>query len=146
MGNKQLIFLMAAWVLLASACVYTESGIYEVDPVPGEPPVISVTTNLDTLMDPVVTDTLEIAYEVLIENGEFYLAEAYIVNQQVYYADTTKGSFLLYRNMVYEPTTDTLYFNFYYSTNSNSLADIFNLEAHVIKLKYPITFQEGGVP
>ncbi len=144
MIQKRLIIVWVGFTLLISACIYSESGIYNVDPVPGDPPVIAVTTNLDTVVDPVVTDSLEVTYEVLIENGEFYVVEAFIANQQIYLADTTSGSFQIYSHLVYQPGTDTLYLNFYYSTNSNSLADIFNLEANVVDLKYPVSFLEGG--
>jgi hypothetical protein len=139
------IFLAGMTVLLGS-CYYNDNGVYFVDPVPGEPPVISVTTNLDTLAGPEVTDSLEVTYDVVIENGEFYLVEANVSNNWIFYSDTTHGSFWLYPGDVTYPGVDTLYLYFYYSTNSNSLADIVKLEANLIRRTYGIDFKEGGLP
>ena len=142
---KNLFFLILAGIVaIINACTYSESGFYFVDPVPGEPPVISVTTNLDTINNPTVIDSLEVVYDVEIENGKFYQVEAYVVNQMVYNSDTTSGSFWLTQDLVQQPGIDTLFIFFFYSTNSNSLADIVELEFNVIELDYPIIYEEGG--
>ena len=126
------------------ACTYSESDLYLADPVPGEPPVFTAITNLDTIDTPVVTDSLEVIYEVEIENGNFYQIEAYLLDQVLYNSDTTNGAFWLTPHLVEQPGIDTLFIYFFYSTNSNSLADRFELEYNVTELRYPINFEEGG--
>ena len=65
--TRNLIISFVIITALISACVYTNSGTYYVDPVPGEPPTISVSTNLDTMYDPRVIDSLESHIEDLKE-------------------------------------------------------------------------------
>ena len=142
--KKQVIIFLAGIVAMIGACTYSESGIYHVDPVPGEVPIISVSTNLDTIDNVIVTDSLEVAYNVEIENGDFYLVEAYLANQLAYYSDTTHGAFWISWELVGEPGIDTLSFYFLYSTNSNSLAEIVGVEYNLIQLDYEINFDPGG--
>ena len=142
--TRNLIISFVIITALISACVYTNSGTYYVDPVPGEPPTISVSSNLDTMYDPRVIDSLEIIYEVEIVNGEFYLVDAVVNDTSVYSSDTINGSFWIQSSLVEEPGVDTIFMRIYYSTNSNSLADVVGLEANILDLEYPVTF-EGGV-
>lgn len=131
---------------MISACTYSESGIYYVDPVPGDPPLITVTTNLDTIPDPTVVDSLEVRYDVLLENGEFYQVEAYMQQELLFFSDTISGSFWISHDFVDETVTDSLFLYFFYSTNSNSLADIVDLEWNMKTLGYAINFDAGGMP
>ncbi len=136
--------VLGSILALLFACTYSESDIFHVDPVPGDPPEIWVTTNLDTVDDPTVSDSLEIVYDVDIVNGKFYQIEAYVMNSMVFNSDTTHGSFWITPSFVIEPGMDTLAMYFFFSTNSNSLADIVDLEFNFITLKYPIYYEEGG--
>ena len=131
-------------LLLAHACTYSESDSFYVDPVPGDPPEIWISTNLDTLMNPTVADSLEVVYDVEIKNSDFYQLEAYVTDLFVFNSDSTNESFWLDSTMVTEPGVDTLYLYFFFSTNSNSLADIVDLEYDLVSLKYPINFEMGG--
>ena len=144
MRNLIIVILTGA-VALINSCAYSESGIYYVDPLPDDPPIISVITNLDTIIDPIVVDSLEVVYGVEIENGEFYQVEAYVLDSRVYFSDTTNGSFWINHSFVEEPGVDTLRIYFLYSSNSNSLADNIGLEYNSIKLDYAIFFEEGGM-
>ncbi|MEN8226547.1 MAG: hypothetical protein ABFS38_00225 [Bacteroidota bacterium] len=142
---KHLIsIILTALVAMISACTYSESGIYRVDPVPGDPPMISAHTNLDTIIDPTVIDSLEVIYNVDIENGKFYQVEAFVFDKLVHSSDTTHGSFWITSAFVTDTVVDTLSLYFFHSTNSNSLADIVGLEYDYIELDYPIIFEEGG--
>ena len=143
MRNLIIVILTCAVALIYS-CTYSESGIYYVDPIPGDPPIISAVTNLDTIIDPIVVDSLEVVYEVEIENGEFYQVEAYVLDSRVYFSDTTNGSFWINNSVVEEPGVDTLRIFFLHSTNSNSLADVIGLEYSSIQLDYAILFEKGG--
>ncbi|RLD25413.1 MAG: hypothetical protein DRI70_07170 [Bacteroidetes bacterium] len=131
-------------MILSHACSYSDSDTFYVDPVPGDPPEIWVSTNLDTLMDPTVKDSLEVVYDVEIINSDFYQLEAFVTDLFVFNSDSTNESFWLDSTMVAEPGIDTLYLYFFFSTNSNSLADIVDLEYDVVSLKYPIIFEMGG--
>ena len=139
-------FLGAAIVALTNACTYSDSDIFLVEPIPGDPPVFSAGTNLDTIYDPTVIDSLEVIYNVEIENGELYQAEAYLGEDLLYYSDTIRGSFWIIRDTLNESVEDSLFIYFFYSTNSNSLADIVNLEWNMEKLAYAISFETGGLP
>ena len=142
--KKQVIILMSVFAILMSACIYSDLGVYNAEPIAGDPPTISVTTNLDTLTNPTVVDSLEVIYEIGIENGELYFVDALVKDIPVHESDTTHGSFWIYSNVLTEPGPDTLYLNIYYSTNSNSLADIIDFESALLELKYPIWIDKGG--
>lgn len=136
---------MAGFVVLISACIYSDLSVYSVSPIAGDPPAISVTTSLDTLTDPTVIDSLEVIYNIEIENGKVYFVDALVEDIPVHESDTPHGSFWIYSNIPVEPGADTLYLNIYHSTNSNSLADIVEFEVALLGLKYPITIERGGV-
>ena len=82
-------------LLLAGSCVYSDDGVYRVDPVPGLRPVFSVTTSLDTVSEAVVADSLRVTYLATIENGEFYQAEVYLEGSGIHLSDSLEGSFWL---------------------------------------------------
>ena len=143
---RNVAFILLAGILISIyACTYSESGIYHVDPVPGDPPEIWMTTNLDTLNTPSVTDSLEVVYEVEITNGKFYQLQAFVREQMIYNSDSIKGAFWIDTTVVEEPGIDTLSLYLFFSTNSNSLADIVELEYDFFSTDYPINFEQGGV-
>lgn len=144
--KKITIFILAGIVAVIGACVYSESGIHYVDPVPGEPPTFQTSTNLDTIPNAIVLDSLEVFYDAEIENGEFYQIEAYSFDEIVYLSDSTHGSFWISYDSLYRTGMDTLFLFFFYSTNSNSLADIVGAEYNVLELEYPILYGEEEVP
>jgi hypothetical protein len=138
---KQLISIFSlGLLLLLPACFYTDSELYKVEPVAGDPPVFSVTTNLDTLYNPLVNDSLEVIYRVDIEGGELYYVYGVIAETQVFESDSIYGSFWINHGVAEEPGVDTLYLDFYYSSNSNSLADIVKYEALLTTLNLAVEF------
>jgi len=139
--RKWILVISAGMMLLVNACFYNESDIYFVDVVPGEPPVFSVSVNLDTIIDAEVTDSLEVSYGAEIENGEFYLIQSFVSNKLVFQSDSLQNSFWIYPDDVASPGLDTLYLYFYYSTNSNSLADLVKAETNIFQRKYPVIFR-----
>jgi len=142
--RKALFFLLAAMFLFViPACFYTDSEMFEVSPVPGDPPVFSVTTNLDSLALPKINDSLEIIYDVEIAGGELYYVYAELAGTPLFESDSTSGFFWIYPEMADSPGVDTLFMDFYYSSNSNSLADKVGYEALVDYLKIAVDFNEG---
>lgn len=139
---KKSISILIAVLLLSmlSACFYSDSEMYNVEPVPGDPPVILVTTNLDTLYNPPVNDSLEVIYDVEIEGGELYYVYAAIATTPVFESDSTYGSFWIDPSLADSSGVDTLYIEFYYSSNSNSLADKVGYEALLESLKISVDF------
>lgn len=129
---------------LICSCTYSDSGIFFVTPVPGDPPEIWVTTNLDSIPNPTVVDSLEVIYDVEIINGDFYQLEAYFLNELVFNSDSTNGSFWIDSTFVQSPEVDTLSLYFFFSTNSNSLANIVGLEYDYVSLDFPINYEQGG--
>lgn len=128
---RQFIYILVVAMLFSMlpACFYTDSEMYRADPVPDDPPVVSITTSLDTLNNPPVNDSIEVIYEVDIEGGEFYYFYAVVANNLAYESDSIHGSFWVNSSMADEPGVDTLYLDFYYSSNTNSLADIVKYES-----------------
>lgn len=145
MKKKLFIAIALGMMTWGQSCIYSESGIYLVEPVPGDPPSIEASSNLDTIADPVLVDSLEVIYSAGVENGLFYGLETYYLNDLVYNSDTTSGSFWLKPATFQLSGVDTLYLYFFFSTNSNSLADILELEYNYVSLKYPVTYETGGV-
>ena len=114
--------------------------MFEVEPISGDPPLFSVSTNLDTLYNPPVNDSLEVTFSVEISGGELYYLYADVVNTTVYESDSSYGSFWIYPSLADTSGVDTLYMEFYYSSNSNSLADKVGYEAISKLQKYAIFF------
>ena len=141
--KKLLIILLTGFAAILSSCIYSDFGEYYFEPVPGDPADATATTNLDSLGNIILTDSLEVTYEIEIENGEFYQIEARLSEFLIYLSDTTHGGFWIHTTMWEEVGVDTLRLNIYYSSNSNSLGDIVGVEADLLKLKYPITFEES---
>lgn len=129
---------------LSEGCFYTDTDMYFVDPVAGDPPQVSVTTSLDTLFEPPVNDSLRVEYLVEISGGELYYVYAELAQSMVYESDSYQGSFLIIPEMADSEGIDTLYLNFYYSSNTNSLADKLGYEALVMYLDFPLYFNMGG--
>ena len=144
---RKFIPIFFAALLLAGlpACFYTDSEMYNVEPVPGDPPVRSVVTNLDTLHNPPVNDSLEVIYQAVVEGGEFYYVYADVVNTSIFESDSSYGSFWIDSVLADSSGVDTLYMEFYYSSNSNSLGDKLGYEAFVDYLNFAIDFNLEGV-
>ena len=143
---RKFIPILFAALLLAGlpACFYTDSEMYNVEPVPGDPPVRSVVTNLDTLHNPQVNDSLEVIYQVEVSGGEFYYVYADVASSTVFESDSTYGSFWITSDMADSLGVDTLNMEFLYSSNSNSMADKLGYEALFDYLKIAIDFNLLG--
>jgi len=128
---------------LSSACYFTDNSLYEADPVAGDPPVVSITTNLDTMDLPRVNDSLQVIYDLSIENGAFFFMEALVTAGIVHTSDSARGSFWIYPFQSQSNDIDTLNLVFYHSSNTNTLADIAGYEARITRLKYAIDFNQG---
>jgi hypothetical protein len=143
------------FLLLAAACSYNLSGDYPVEPLPGEPATISISFNLDTMEQPYPADDLEVIYDLELRNGELYYVECLLEDILVYDSVTASGSdtifdyFYLTDTFAIAPEIEldsgvySLYMNFYYSTNTNSLGDIFGLESAVWDTVFPVVY--GGI-
>jgi len=139
---RKFIPLFFAVLLLSGlpACFYSDSELYEVEPVPGDPALISVRTNLDSLYNPPVNDSLEVIYQVEISGGDFYYVYADVANTTVFESDSSYGSFWINSVLADSAGLDTLVMEFYYSSNSNSLADKVGYEALFKSLNFIIDF------
>ena len=140
MRNTSWVLVTLMALSLLSACLYLDDEIYRVEPVADDPPEVSVLTNLDTIPHPVMGDSLQVRYELSIVNGEFYLLEAALSDLTVHSSDSVQGSFWIYPSQSNEPELDTLYMDFYHSSNTNTLADLTGYEARTHILKYAIYF------
>jgi hypothetical protein len=143
---KTWIFIIFAALLFSglTGCYYSDTDIFYVEPIADDPPLLSVSTNLDTLHDPQVNDSLEVNYLVDISGGEFYYVYADVAGSIVFESDSTEGSFWITSLMADSSGIDTLHMEFYYSTNTNSLADMFGYEALAEYLNFALDFNLGG--
>lgn len=127
-----------------TGCFYSDTDMYFVEPIPDDPALISVSTNLDTLTNPPVNDSLKVEYHVEITGGELYYVFAELARYMVFESDSIRGSFWITPFMVDSAGIDTLHMNFYYSSNTNSLADKFGYEAMVMYRDFALEFNAGG--
>ena len=134
------VFYIALLLSVVPACFYSDSEMYEVEPIPGDPPLLTVSTNLDSLHNPPVNDSLQVSYHVDISGGDFYYVYADIVQTAIFESDSINGSFWIDRSLADSAGVDTLYMEFYHSSNSNSLADRVGYEALVEYLKFAVDF------
>ncbi len=149
--------LLSGFLLLLGACTYTNSDFYWVDPVPGDPASIEVTTSLDSMDNPTINDTLDllVMMDVEVTNGELYFIECFMDDIPVYdsliaYENDTantshifRDTFEIQRTIALDSGYYSLFMYFYYSKNSNSLADIYGYEAKALEIEYDI-YLEGG--
>jgi hypothetical protein len=134
-------------------CIYTSKDFYTVEPVRGVPATVSATFNLDTLNANAYTDSLLVSYEISVEGGELYYVQSLIGNYSVYEyltdydPDTMSGPYVLadsfWLDVAVPPDSGiyTLYLDFFYSSNTNSLGDILGVEADVLTLEFLIDFK-----
>jgi hypothetical protein len=141
MKHRIFILLVLGIVCLINGCIYSDDGIYRIDPVADDPPLVLVSTNLDSIENPVVIDSLEVVYDISIQDGKLYLLDVILGNQFLYESDTTQGSFWIYASDSELPGINTLRMNIYYSSNTNSLGDILAVEARDLDLSYAIEFK-----
>lgn len=141
MTGRRFFLALLGIAALIHGCMYSDYGHHFVEPVAGDPPVLSVATNLDTVINPEVIDSLEVIYEIDIQDGKLYYLDALVGNFLVYDSDTTRGSFWLYPDDVEIPGIDTLKLNMYYSSNTNSLGDLLGVEYLNTSLNYAIDFK-----
>ncbi len=141
MKNTILTLIVLGIVCLINGCIYSDEGAYYVDPVADDPPIVLASTNLDSIENPVVTDSLEVVYDISIQNGELYFLDVILGNKPFYDSDTAQGSFWIYASDSELPGIDTLRMDIYYSSNTNSLGDILRIEARELDLKYAIDFK-----
>jgi len=155
MKNIFQVLTAVLFTLAAAGCSYSDSDIYFVDPIPGDSATVVVSTNLDTMDRVVVTDSLLFKYRAEITGGELYATQAIVENLAIYLnvtdydPDTIIGSYVLSDSFWIMQDLDvgtginTLQFSIYYSSNTNSLADMIGVEASTLDLEYPIVL-EGG--
>ena len=139
------LFLML--VLLWSGlpgCFFTDTSVYQTEPVAGDPPSLTVSTNLDTLVDPPVNDSLEVIYGIEVSGGKFYYMFADVGENPVFESDSSRGAFWIRSSLATTAGVDTLMLEIYYSTNTNTLADKVGYDANVEQFKYPVDFNLGG--
>jgi len=147
------LLMIAMLTLVAAGCSYSDPDIYYVEPIPGDSARLVVNTNLDSIDNAEVIDSLLFKYRAEIEGGELYAAQGKVEDQPlyIYYAnydpDTLSGpyilsdSFWIMQDLQAGPGISKLQFSIYYSSNTNSLADAVGLEAHVLNLEYTITLE-----
>jgi hypothetical protein len=140
MKKSGYILFTVLLLFLLKACFYSDTDIYYVDPVPGDPPEISVSTNLDTLINPQVNDSLKVIYTAEVVGGEYYYVYASVHNILIYESDLAEGSFWIQSSLADSSGVDTLLMQFYYSTNTNSLADLAGYDALEKKVKIAVDF------
>ena len=138
--RKAFLFLTLLSLLMMSACYFVDKEIYEVDPVAGDPAIVTVVSNLDTLPQAPVGDSLEVFYSVNMENGELFFMEALLSDEILYTSDSIEGSFYVYPFQ--SAGVDSLFLDFYHSSNTNTLADKIGYEARITSRSYAIDFGE----
>ncbi len=155
MKNIFQILPAVLFTLAAAGCSYSDPDIYFVDPIPSDSATVVVSTNLDTMDRVVVTDSLLFKYRAEITGGELYFTQAIVEDLALYLyvtdydPDTIIGSYVLsdsfwiMQDLDVETGINTLQFSIYYSSNTNSLADMMSVETSTLDLEYPIVL-EGG--
>jgi hypothetical protein len=91
-----------------------------------------------------VNDGLEVEYLVEISGGELYYLYAEIASATIFESDSVRGKFWITPQMSDSAGVDTLHMYFFYSANTNSLADKLGYEARSMNLDFAIDFSAGG--
>lgn len=153
---KRISMLLLLPGLLMVACGYSETDNYYVEPIPGEPTAIVVHTSLDTMYDLVIADSLLVVYRAEISNGELYFMECFHEDNKMYEKlfesdpDSIQGgyieedSFYIYPIPEIENDITSLIMSFFVSTNSNSLADLVDIETKQLDVEYIMMNNSGA--
>jgi hypothetical protein len=143
MRNREIITILL-FILCTSSCTYTEDELYFNNVNPGEPPGISIFTNLDSIEVPSVYDSLLVLYEINVDSGDFIWTRFLLSDSLIFDSDTSSSGFWLKSDMANYFGKHTLTMEAYYSTNSGSLADIVGIEAFLETTIYDIWFYENN--
>jgi len=153
MKCRRIKWIVVGLTAVLCGCIYTSNERYMVDPVPGDPAVVSATVNLDTVNVNPYSDSLLVTYEFSVDGGKLYYVQSLIETYSIYEfltdydPDTLNGPYVLadsfWLDVAVPPDSGiyTLYLDFYYSSNTNSLGDILGVEADVLTLQFMIDFK-----
>ncbi len=145
--------IIIAVALLLAGCTYSNPDTYFVTPQADDSASVAVSTNLDSLDPIIVSDSLLFKYSVQIEGGELYLQEASVSNLTLYQhytdydPDTIPGpyvfsdSFWIYSAIAPDTALYPMLFSIYYSSNTNSLADVLSVEANILNLEFKLLLE-----
>lgn len=125
---RKSLFVFAFLMVLTTSCFYVESEIYPTDIVSDYNPTITFSSNIDTINDLSVTDSLLFRYTVAIDTGTLYFSDLYLGNLQLMRSDTTSDSIWILPDYVAENGDYDLTLVSYFKSFSGSLADIMNAE------------------
>lgn len=155
MKTSACLSVLISFTLLLSSCIYSDEGEHYVIPVPGEPPVFSAQTNLDTFGIIETSGQVMVRYTAQIENGILYQVTGEVDETEAYdsllYLEANVGSgakiisdsFIIQKDVELLPGENVLSLYFYYSTNSNTLADLVGVESNITELFYFIYLEEA---
>jgi len=138
--RKTLLLFTLVSLLPLGSCYFRDKDVYEVEPVAGDPAIVSVVSNLDTMDHPPVGDSLEVFYSVSVENGDLFFMEAVVSDETFFTSDSLEASFWIYPFL--STGIDSLFLEFYHSSNTNTLADKTGYEARITSRSYAIDFGE----
>ena len=133
---------ISLFILFTVSCEYSENGIYYHNVIPGNPPSITIKTNLDTMEAPSLIDSIMISYEIKVDSGEFIWSRFLLSDVLIFNSDTATNSFWLRYEMANDSGMQELTMEAYYSTNSGSIADVAGIEALKESIVYDIWFYE----
>lgn len=151
-----IVSIIISAAMLLAGCTYSNPDIYYVTPQAGDSASVVLSTNLDSLDPIIVSDSLLFKYSAEIEGGELYFLEASVSNITVYQRytdydpDTIPGpfvfsdSFWIYSAMAPDTAVYPMLFSTYYSSNTNSLADVLGVEANILDLEFKLLMEGGG--
>ncbi len=115
-------------IILTASCFYTETDRYPTDIISEYNPKITFSSNIDTIKDITVTDSLLFSYKVAIDTGSLYFSDVYLGNLHLVRSDTTSDSLWIYPGYVNNNGDYELTLVSYFKSYSESLADIMNAE------------------
>lgn len=128
---------------LLNGCIYQPNDVYYYEVIPGEEPVLTFSSNLDTLPQE-IRDSIEVNFAASVDVGQIYLIGFYFDDTEVYLGDTLSGSFWLNPSFIDSTGIYALDLNVYYSTNSGSLADVIGGEVNLYEKTWHLYYMKGA--
>lgn len=136
---KKAVFTLFILLLAARSCFYVDDSRYWVEIDADFNPVLTFSSNFDTIDSIRIVDSLMFKYEISIDTGTLYYADLYLGNLQVFRSDTLADSLWLYPYYINDGEMYDITIIAYFKKYTGSLADILDADPYIADTSWRVT-------
>lgn len=136
---KKSVLIIFILLLAARSCYYVDDSRHWVE-IEDYEPVVTFTSNFDTIDNIRIVDSLLFKYEINIDSGALYLADLYLNNMQLFRSDTVVDSLWIYPQYINDAETYYIHIVAYCRKFTGSLADILDADFLIADTSWTVRF------